>query len=44
MSQEDWVKKYAKMDKRMLLKYAQLPDGEQIGKQRPIIKHEPKNK
>lgn len=40
MSQEDWVKKYAETDKRMLLKYAQLPDGEQ----RPIIKHEPKNK
>ena len=32
MSQEDWAKKYAAMDKRLMLKYEQLPKGEQIGK------------
>ena len=32
MSQTDWAKKYAAMDKRIVLKYEQLPNGEQIGK------------
>jgi hypothetical protein len=32
VSQEDWAKKYAAMDKRLTLKYEQLPKGEQIGK------------
>ena len=32
MSHEDWAKKYAAMDKRLLLKVEQLPKGEQIGK------------
>ena len=32
MSQTDWAKIYAAMDKRVTLKYAQLPKGEQIGK------------
>jgi hypothetical protein len=32
MSQIDWAKIYAKMDKRILVKYEQLPNGEQIGK------------
>lgn len=32
MSQTDWAKKYAAMDERLLLKYVQLPSGEQIGK------------
>ena len=32
MSQVDWAKKYAVMDKRLMLKYEQLPKGEQIGK------------
>ena len=32
MSQTDWAKTYAAMDKRIILKYAQLPRGEQIGK------------
>jgi hypothetical protein len=32
MSQADWAKKYAAMDKRIVLKYEQLPNGEQIGK------------
>ena len=32
MSQIDWAKKYAAMDKRVTLKYQQLPKGEQIGK------------
>jgi hypothetical protein len=32
MSQTDWAKKYAAMDKRVVLKYAQLPKGEQVGK------------
>ena len=35
MSQTDWAKVYAAMDKRVTLKYAQLPRGEQIGK-RPV--------
>jgi hypothetical protein len=33
MSQTDWAKLYAAMDKRIILKYEQLPKGEQIGKQ-----------
>jgi hypothetical protein len=37
MSQVDWAKKYAAMDKRLHLKYLQLPQGEQIGK-RPVPK------
>jgi hypothetical protein len=28
----DWAKTYAKMDKRIILKYEQLPKGEQLGK------------
>ena len=32
MKTEDWVKKYAAMDKRVDLKYQFLPKGEQIGK------------
>jgi hypothetical protein len=32
MSQSDWAKTYAAMDKRIILKYEQLPRGEQIGK------------
>jgi hypothetical protein len=32
MSQTDWAKTYAAMDKRIILKYQQLPRGEQIGK------------
>jgi len=32
MGQEDWAKKYAAMDPRLMLKYEQLPKGEQIGK------------
>jgi hypothetical protein len=32
MSETDWAKTYAKMDKRIILKYEQLPQGEQIGK------------
>ena len=32
MKPEDWAKKYAAMDKRLLLKYQYLPKGEQIGK------------
>ena len=42
MSQVDWAKKYAAMDKRLHLKYQQLPQGEQIGKRRPMPKVEPK--
>jgi hypothetical protein len=29
----DWAKTYDEMDKRIDLKYDQLPNGEQIGKQ-----------
>ena len=32
MSQSDWAKTYAEMDKRIILKYEHLPKGEQIGK------------
>ena len=32
MNQIDWAKKYAAMDRRVTLKYQQLPKGEQIGK------------
>jgi hypothetical protein len=35
MSQIDWAKVYAAMDRRIVLKYEQLPDGEQVGKQPP---------
>ncbi|HET7393890.1 MAG TPA: hypothetical protein VFK25_08860 [Candidatus Binatia bacterium] len=35
MSQPDWAKTYAAMDKRISLKYEQLPRGEQIGKSQP---------
>lgn len=42
MSQEDWAKKYAAMDKRLMLKYEQLPQGEQIGKQPELAKSEAK--
>ena len=36
MSQADWATIYAAMDKRVDLKYQQLPKGEQIGK-KPIV-------
>jgi hypothetical protein len=32
MSQTDWAKIYAEMDKRIIVKYEQLPQGEQVGK------------
>jgi hypothetical protein len=32
VGQTDWAKIYAAMDKRIVLKYEQLPQGEQIGK------------
>jgi hypothetical protein len=35
MGQIDWAKIYAAMDKRIGLKYEQLPKGEQIGKRSP---------
>ena len=35
MSQIDWAKTYATMDTRIILKYEQLPRGEQIGKTAP---------
>ena len=35
MSDPDWAKIYAAMDKRISLKYEQLPRGEQIGKSPP---------
>lgn len=34
MTATDWARLYAAMDKRIDLKYEQLPKGEQIGKQR----------
>jgi hypothetical protein len=35
MSQTDWAKTYAAMDERIILKYQQLPRGEQVGKTSP---------
>jgi hypothetical protein len=32
MNEADWAKTYAAMDRRIILKYEQLPKGEQIGK------------
>jgi len=40
MSLTDWAKLYAAMDKRIILKYEQLPKGEQIGK-RPEKERKP---
>ena len=40
MNQTDWAKIYAKMDKRIVVKYEQLPKGEQIGK-RPQAEKQP---
>ena len=40
MSQIDWAKIYAEMDKRIVVKYEQLANGEQIGK-RPPAGNEP---
>jgi len=42
MSQEDWAKKYAAMDKRLMLKYEQLPKGEQIVRKPELPKQEAK--
>ena len=42
MSQTDWAKKYSEMDKRIVLKYEQLPNGEQIGKRPQTGKAEEK--
>jgi hypothetical protein len=43
MSQTDWAKLYAAMDKRVELKYAQLPKGEQIGARPEQVKAQVKN-
>lgn len=42
MNLEDWAKKYAAMDKRLMLKYEDLPKGEQIGKKPELPKQEAK--
>jgi len=42
MSQVDWVKKYAAMEKQLMLKYEHLPKGEQIGKKPELAKQEAK--
>ena len=43
MSQTDWAKIYAKMDTRIVVKYEQLPKGEQIGKRPPAEKQQAKS-
>lgn len=43
MSQTDWAKIYAAMDKRIIVKYEQLPNGEQIGKQTQAGNRQEKN-
>ena len=42
MSQEDWAKKYAVIDNRLMLKYEQLPKGEQGGRKPELPKQEAK--
>jgi hypothetical protein len=42
MSDEDWVRKYAAMDRRVTQKYEHLPKGEQIGKRPEAKPQEPK--
>ncbi len=37
MKQTDWAKLYAAMDDRIVLKYAHLPSGEQVGKRRETV-------
>jgi hypothetical protein len=39
MNQTDWAKIYAAMDKRIVVKYEQLPKGEQVGK-RPQVENQ----
>ncbi|HEY7322666.1 MAG TPA: hypothetical protein VIE89_34315 [Candidatus Binatia bacterium] len=41
MSQIDWAKIYAAMDRRLVLKYDQLPDGEQVGQRSQGAKQAP---
>jgi hypothetical protein len=43
MSGTDWAKIYAAMDKRIVLKYERLPDGEQVGKRPQAGNQPPKN-
>ena len=43
MSETDWAKIYAKMDKRISVKYEQLPKGEQIGKRSQAEKQQAKS-
>jgi hypothetical protein len=43
MNQTDWAKIYAKMDKRIVVKYEQLPKGEQIGKRPQAEKQQAKS-
>jgi hypothetical protein len=40
MSESDWARIYAQMDKRIDLKYEQLPMGEQIGKRPQAAKEQ----
>jgi len=42
MSREDWARKYAAMDKRLMLKYEQQPSGEQVGKKPKIAQSDGK--
>jgi hypothetical protein len=44
MSQIDWAKKYAEMDKRITWKYEQLPHGEQTGKRPRVTTERPDRK
>ena len=40
MSESDWARIYAQMDKRIVLKYEQLPMGEQNGKRPQAAKEQ----
>lgn len=42
MKEPDWAKIYAVMDRRIALKYAQLPEGEQLGKRPDAAKPQEK--
>jgi hypothetical protein len=43
VSQTDWAKIYAAMDKRIEVKHEQLPKGEQVGKRPAQVKAQAKN-
>jgi len=43
MNKPDWAKIYAEIYKRIIVKYEQLPNGEQIGKRPQAGNHQVRN-